>query len=30
MVERGSEYLQSNVESEVEKKLYHFHSPVIV
>ena len=30
MVERGSGYLESNIESEVEKELYHFHSPVHV
>ena len=30
MVERGSGYLESNVESQVEKELYHFHSPVHV
>ena len=28
IVERGSGYLESNVKSEVEKQLNHFHSPV--
>ena len=28
IVERGCGYLESNVKSEVEKQLNHFHSPV--
>ena len=29
MIERSSGYLQSNVESEIEKELYHFHRPPV-